>query len=97
MRLSKQSQLKVAMFFAAMLGRWGTRQLVTHLFLCVVCPSRVLFLVLYAIKNFLQVTVHAVEVCYPSEIRVTSPRAMQGGFLSFRPYGEVRGVFFIGV
>lgn len=54
-----------------------------------VSVSRVLFPVVYAVKNFLQVTVHAVEACHPSDIRMTSPRARQTSFLSFRPYGEV--------
>ncbi|KAF8547962.1 hypothetical protein OG21DRAFT_1423939 [Imleria badia] len=45
-------------------------------------------ILVYAVKNFLQVTVQAVEACYPSEIRSASPRAMQTGLLSFRPYGE---------
>ncbi|KAG8213014.1 hypothetical protein J3R82DRAFT_11404 [Butyriboletus roseoflavus] len=45
-------------------------------------------IVVYAIKNFIQVTVHVVEACHPSEFRMASPRATQTGFLSFRPYGE---------
>lgn len=85
------------MFFVARLARWGTRQLVLDLYSRIASVSRILFPVVYAIKNFLQVTVHAVEACFPSEIRVSSARAMQTGFLSFRPYGEVRGVFFIGI
>lgn len=96
-RLLKQSQVKLAVFFAARLDRWGTGQLVIRIYSYVVSVSRILFPVVYAIKNFLQVTVHAVEACFPSEIRVSSARAMQTGFLSFRPYGEVRGVFFIGI
>ncbi|KAH0833307.1 hypothetical protein J3R83DRAFT_12372 [Lanmaoa asiatica] len=45
-------------------------------------------IIVYAVKNFLQVTVHAVEACHPSEIRMASLRTMQTGFLSFRPFGE---------
>ncbi|KIJ14322.1 hypothetical protein PAXINDRAFT_163479 [Paxillus involutus ATCC 200175] len=45
-------------------------------------------IIVYAVKTFLQVTVYAVEVCNPSEIRTTSPRTLQNGMLSFRPFGE---------
>ncbi|KAG6373463.1 hypothetical protein JVT61DRAFT_6616 [Boletus reticuloceps] len=45
-------------------------------------------IIVYAVKNFLQTIVHVVEACHPSEIRSASPRVMQAGLLSFRPYGE---------
>ncbi|KAF9223416.1 hypothetical protein BS17DRAFT_705412 [Gyrodon lividus] len=45
-------------------------------------------IIVYAIKTFFQVTVYAVEICHPSEIRAASPRTLQNGILSFRPFGE---------
>lgn len=84
------------MFFVARLARWGTRQLVLDLYSRIASVSRILFPVVYAVKHILQVTVYAMEPCHPSEIRWTSVRAIQTGFLSFRPYGEVRSVFFTG-
>ncbi|KAH7884721.1 hypothetical protein F5I97DRAFT_1929559 [Phlebopus sp. FC_14] len=45
-------------------------------------------IVVYAVKSFLQVTVYTIEAWRPTDLRVTSPRGLQNGTLSFRPFGE---------
>lgn len=87
--LLRRLRVNLATFFAAMLDKWGIGQSVIPTYFHIVSVSRILFPVVYAIKNFLQVTVHTVEACHPSEIRMAPSRAMQTSFLSFRPYGEV--------
>ncbi|KAG1781631.1 hypothetical protein EV702DRAFT_1177351 [Suillus placidus] len=45
-------------------------------------------IVVYALKSFFQITVHALEACNLSELRRTPSRGSQGSISSFRPFGE---------
>lgn len=45
-------------------------------------------IVVYALKSFFQITVHALEACNFSELRRTPSRGSQGTVSSFRPFGE---------
>lgn len=45
-------------------------------------------IIVYALKSFFQITVHALEAWTLSELRRTPSRGSQGTILSFRPFGE---------
>lgn len=45
-------------------------------------------IIVYALKSFFQITVHALEACNLSELRRTPSRGSQNAILSFRPFGE---------
>ncbi|KAG1750776.1 hypothetical protein EDB19DRAFT_1676909 [Suillus lakei] len=47
-------------------------------------------IIVYALKSFFQITVHALEAWTLSELRRTPSRGSQGTILSFRPFGEHR-------
>lgn len=45
-------------------------------------------IIVYALKSFFQITVHALEACNFSELRRTPSRGSQGTISSFKPFGE---------
>ncbi|KAG1805037.1 uncharacterized protein HD556DRAFT_1328030 [Suillus plorans] len=55
---------------------------------CTVGRIKQRMIVIYALKSFFQITVHALEACNLSELRRTPSRGSQGTVSSFRPFGE---------